>query len=326
MHLSPPLETTHRWRDLFIGSVGTLFAGLAVHLTSHWVGDNLPLPVLFILPILYVSWRVRLEIAAIHVFFSMLVLGFSIKEFMPSVASTIIVLTVQATIFSITAYLIATLRKSLMREQYMARVDPLTGVPNARAFEEVAAKELAKLQRNPAPVSIIYFDLDHFKRINDTFGHHGGDRALRLIGDALRHTVRGADTAARIGGDEFVVLLPNTARDGARAVVTRLQSLIAHLSNNTITCSIGCMTYTQFPPKETDDMLKKVDAVMYMAKENGRNSAACACDAIPRIDFIDGDVQGTPIPVELKTKKDLVDPFTRAGIDDALQLPRPRGE
>ena len=326
MHLSPPMDHAHRWRTLLYGALGTLIAGAAVHIVSHLVQDNLPLPILFLLPIMYVAWRVKLEIAAVHVLFSMFILGISIREFVPSTTSAVVMLSVQTSVFASVAYIITSLRKSLLREQHMARIDGLTGVPNARAFEEIAAKELAKLQRTPGPLSVIYFDLDHFKKINDTFGHHGGDRALRLIGDALRHTTRGADTPARIGGDEFVVLLPNTAREGARTVVVRLQSLIAHLSNHTITCSVGCMTYTTFPPSDVDDMLRKVDAVMYMAKENGRNCAACACDTLTRIDFIDGDVIGTPIPVELKTKKDYMDPFKKIETDATPPVPRPLSE
>jgi diguanylate cyclase (GGDEF)-like protein len=154
-------------------------------------------------------------------------------------------------------------------------MDPLTGLSNTRAFTEIASAEIDRMHRFGKPLSAAYLDLDNFKRVNDQNGHKSGDGALRLIGDALSHCVRSIDTAARVGGDEFVLLMPETDRDGARVVVRRLQQRVTELSLGKITCSMGCVTFTA-PPRDVDHLLKAADDAMYAAKRSGRDRVVFA--------------------------------------------------
>lgn len=172
-----------------------------------------------------------------------------------------------------------------------ARIDPMTNMPNQRAFRECALKELRRLQRYNKPLSVILIDVDFFKNINDTLGHHAGDNALRIIGQSLIGSVRSVDIpariesglAARIGGDEFALLLPETDQEGAKVVMARFQATLAKRSNNKITCSIGCCTFTK-APINTDTLLRIVDKAMYRAKTGGRNRVVFCTDQDANID------------------------------------------
>lgn len=117
--------------------------------------------------------------------------------------------------------------ESEARANELARVDPLTGLGNRRAFEESMAFEIARSRRNGAPLSLLVCDLDSFKKINDVYGHLAGDSCLRQVADTLRDDVRGADICFRWGGDEFVVVLADTPEPGALEMLGRLEELVA---------------------------------------------------------------------------------------------------
>lgn len=126
--------------------------------------------------------------------------------------------------------------------------DPLTGVFNRLYFDLAYRQILHNAQRHPRPVSMLLIDIDNFKQINDTYGHETGDMVLQVVGQALQQ-VRTGDIPARYGGDEFVVLLPDTDKAGARALAQRLQSLVCQSAKHlglpfSITLSIGCATVT----------------------------------------------------------------------------------
>lgn len=124
--------------------------------------------------------------------------------------------------------------------------DPLTGVFNRLYFDLAYRQVLHSAQRHPRPVSLLLIDIDHFKQINDTYGHETGDLVLQVVGQVLQQ-VRAGDVPARYGGDEFVVLLPDTDKGGARALAQRLQRTVQHAAENlglpfSVTLSIGCAT------------------------------------------------------------------------------------
>ncbi len=169
-------------------------------------------------------------------------------------------------------------RKLLDRERDMARTDTLTGAINSRHFHEILEIEIARIDRNRRPLTLAFMDLDHFKSVNDRFGHSEGDKALRIVVESLRAHVRKTDVVARLGGDEFVLLLPETPMDQAREVISKLRSeLLRHMQSNDwpITFSIGVITCSS-PPPSPDALVNRADELMYSVKHGGRNQVAYA--------------------------------------------------
>ena len=167
---------------------------------------------------------------------------------------------------------------NFQRVNDMLIVDDLTGLYNARHFNTVVDREIAASSRYSFPVSLVFFDLDRFKTVNDTYGHLVGSRLLSEVGALLKRSIRAADAAARFGGDEFVVLLPNTEKLQALSMVNNFratlnskvfqgdQGQIIH-----ITASFGIAT---FPDDSTGkiNLMGLADEAMYEAKEAGRNA------------------------------------------------------
>lgn len=149
-----------------------------------------------------------------------------------------------------------------------ANIDGMTGLLNYRRFKEVSDSLL-----NSAPQNIAFLmaDIDYFKRYNDTFGHEGGDEALRAVARILVECVRNQDIVARYGGEEFVIVLPNTDRKSAYVIAERIRTTVANASfnnNSKLTISIGISAYPDAPYNE---LLTKADKALYQAKRNGRN-------------------------------------------------------
>lgn len=179
--------------------------------------------------------------------------------------------------FVLFSWLFSALRRALDREKEAARVDPLTGIPNRRAFLEIAESEVHRSARYGHPFTVAYLDLDNFKTINDRLGHAAGDRALQHVAEAISRGLRANDVGARLGGDEFVVLLPETSVADAHAVLERIRRRIGDAQcaeDGLVTVSVGCVTF-EAPPASMDEMLKVVDRVMYSAKTAGANGLVC---------------------------------------------------
>lgn len=157
-----------------------------------------------------------------------------------------------------------------------ARTDALTGLMNRRAFEEGASRLFDQSDRNRRPACLIILDLDHFKRVNDSYGHAAGDQALRHAADIVRQSVRGADLCARLGGEEFAVLLPNTVLDSGLEVAEKIRQRIEEQpvvsSNGTfkLSASLGVAEGIQ----SLEEVIKRADEAMYSAKRGGRNQVA----------------------------------------------------
>ncbi len=169
----------------------------------------------------------------------------------------------------------------LGRARQSAETDPLTALPNRRAFERAWRAEIARHERYLQPLAMILLDIDHFKQINDRWGHDAGDEVLRSVAGALRRAVRDVDLPARHGGEEFVVLLPQTAFAAASDAAERLRSAIEELhvrwTGDTIPVRVslgvsGCPASVASP----DDLLRSADAALYEAKRAGRNRVVAA--------------------------------------------------
>lgn len=167
--------------------------------------------------------------------------------------------------------------QSVLREQAVR--DPLTGLYNRRYMEEILEQELAYAERNGLPVGVIYLDVDHFKQINDQHGHQSGDVVLQGLGRLLQHLNAGGDLPCRVGGDEFVVLLPGTEMEAARQRAEQVRQEFARLSPTYLdgqvraTLSLGISAYPTHG-QHGDDLLRAADQAMYRAKGGGRNQVA----------------------------------------------------
>ncbi len=167
-----------------------------------------------------------------------------------------------------------------------ARIDMLTGLLNRRAFMEWATREMRRSLRYHDALSIIILDIDHFKQINDTYGHTGGDAVLSFVGRLLPTTVRSCDVVARWGGEEFVLALPSTPLAGAMLVAERARRVLAESAINThesgsvdVTGSFGV---AQLCPGETmESLIDRADRAMYAAKTGGRNRVEPAPELPP---------------------------------------------
>lgn len=160
----------------------------------------------------------------------------------------------------------------------LSRTDPLTGLANRRRFLERLDPLLALAHRHRLPLALTMTDLDHFKRVNDTYGHEAGDQVLRAFADLLRRECRREDLPCRFGGEEFIILLPYTRVDEALVLAERIRSGFAAaepLGNGTvITASFGVATV--HPEDTAQTLISRADQALYKAKEQGRNRTVAA--------------------------------------------------
>lgn len=167
----------------------------------------------------------------------------------------------------LTVFLARAWRISYLTAANQAATDPLTDLRNRRAFIAEINAEIARQKRYGGVFSLAILDLDDFKVLNDFKGHHAGDEALKLVADTLRRNTRKSDALGRIGGDEFAILMPNTAAD-CTSMLCDLCAAIATITaaaDCAVTASIGCKTFWS-PPEKAVDALRQADSVMYEAK------------------------------------------------------------
>jgi diguanylate cyclase (GGDEF)-like protein len=165
----------------------------------------------------------------------------------------------------------------------LAATDGLTQLPNKRSFNEVLARELALADRNATPLSLVMVDVDHFKKINDTWGHGVGDLVLARLGEILKSSLRTSDFAARYGGEEFVLLLPCTPAEGAALVAERVRAMVGEkpfAATDTgidVHVSLGVASVTGPGCRDgAKKIFERADAALYTAKNGGRNRVVCA--------------------------------------------------
>jgi diguanylate cyclase (GGDEF)-like protein len=179
------------------------------------------------------------------------------------------------------------LQRSADESERLASIDPLTGVANRRAFERTCEVEVRRARRQGTPVSLLALDIDHFKSINDRWGHGAGDKVLRAVTDTVQLVLRATDTVARVGGEEFVVLLPGTPIEGALALGERIRRQVELLEWDSVlepaarvTVSIGVSAWRPDEPS-LEAAAARADELLYRAKVAGRNRVVCGPDVMP---------------------------------------------
>ena len=193
--------------------------------------------------------------------------------------------------FSVIGYQMGAALKHFQRfssVRTMATYDTLTGLFNRRYFEERLALETEKAFRSGAPISLIMVDIDHFKKVNDTFGHTEGDKVLREISFVLRSSVRKKDVVARYGGEEFILILPDASQEESSMIAERIRRMV---ENNPfevgnirlkLTVSLGIAHFPTVRPSSMEEFVRMADLALYDAKRGGRNQA-CMYQEAPKV-------------------------------------------
>ena len=215
-------------------------------------------------------------------------------EFDLGVLITVVVaVNVVLAVFAVPTVLLA--RRFMMHARLLekSRIDTKTGLLNASTWESEATAEIARAIRTRSPLALAMIDIDHFKAVNDTYGHLAGDKALRAVTDVLRSQLRTYDLAGRFGGEEFAILLPHTHQANALTIAERLRTRIAAMAIPVVdddesgpcvkvTVSIG-VTVLDNPGRKLTDLLADADTALYYAKENGRNKTHAVTTSRPRV-------------------------------------------
>ena len=249
---------------------------LCIGLLDYITGYNIGISLFYLIPIGFAAWfggrYPGIVISSLSVLTMAATDFLAGKEYSHSLVE-IWNLLMHLSVFAIYGVLFSSLRKAHERERENARKDYLTGISNFQGFKELAEREIERCRRYGTGLSIAYIDCDNFKEVNDTLGHDAGSRVLRTIADTIRKHIRATDIAARIGGDEFVVLLTDVSHDISVGFVEKMRSrLLQEMKRNNwnVTFSIGMVSFST--PLSVEEMLKKSDSLMYCVKRETKDA------------------------------------------------------
>jgi len=250
---------------------------LFIGMLRFYTGSEYALSLFYLFPITLSAWNVHFKAGLFISLISALswltadlsMIGHFSEPFIPFINETF-----RLIVFIFMSYLVSELRKAGEIQKELARTDPLTGLLNRRAFFEYMDIEWNKAQRFGYHISVIYMDVDNFKTVNDIFGHNGGDKLLCSIATIIKSNIRIIDVAARFGGDEFAILLPQTGSDDSCRVASKIQNKLFSSSPAgqwRPSVSIGIATY-ECMPRSVKEMIHTADLLMYAAKQDGKNT------------------------------------------------------
>ena len=243
---------------------------------DYFTGNELSFSFFYLIPIAILSWATKTKIGIAISFLSAGVWLIADVLSGAQCSSPVIFFwntMIRFGFFLLMVFLIR-VGKALEFEKEISRTDFLTGAVNSRFFNELMQMEIDRSKRYQHPLTVAFIDVDDFKAVNDQFGHLMGDKVLETVAMAMRDCLRKTDIVARVGGDEFAILLPETGADVAQTVIPNMQcELLNEMSVNhwRVTFSMGVVTFI-FPPNSADEAMNMSDELMYSVKNSGKNN------------------------------------------------------
>ncbi len=240
-----------------------------------------PLPYLWV--VVYACWFFRPPAAAVHV--ALMAASYAVvlsvedvtRDAIAGYVATVLTLAVAAYLISRGRERVAFLLRNLTDA---VRRDPLTGLLNRRGFEEVFDLEIERCRRAETPLSLVVADIDRFKSVNEAHGHGAGDAALRNVGDLICRAKRRFDSAARVGGEEFAIVVPDTDEHGAYMLAERIRTSVDKDARLTLSLGVAC---SPLHGTTSDALLQSADHALYAAKRLGRNRSVISSAEVPGI-------------------------------------------
>ncbi len=249
---------------------------LGIGALDYLAGPDLGLSLVYALPVAVAAWfagfrgATGVAVATVLVWLSVEIAEGTLAQ--PMIAAVITMK--RLVLLVVAAYGLTRLKTRLNEESLSARTDFLTGIGNVRSFHEEAGLELARASRYGRPFTLVYADVDDFKSINDRLGHNRGDAVLRKVADTMRQTLRSIDRVARVGGDEFGLVLPETDYESARAALEKLRHTLEAESaaeGLTVTLTMGALV-CMVPPRDVSQMIALADGLLLKGKREGKNT------------------------------------------------------
>jgi diguanylate cyclase (GGDEF)-like protein len=266
------IQKAPRWlHGIILGIISALLCYV-----DRKTGGDIAFDLFYLFPISYAAWLLPRGFTAITVFLCAIAWSYGSYPEMHHECSRIILAWNSfghLMIFTIVGFFVVRIKRSLENLEQLALLDPLTQIANRRGFSAALSREHDRNLRYGSPFTIAYIDIDEFKQVNDRHGHDAGDRLLADVSAILKNNTRSTDTPARWGGDEFVLLLPETDAVHARTMINTVKQRLdtgSEIVRYTVTFSIGVVTFTHTPEIET--ILKKVDEVMFRVKKDVKNN------------------------------------------------------
>ena len=269
-------SATRRNSRKYLLASACLLAAILIGVIRFLTGPELALSLFYLLPIGLATWYAGKWAGVMVSLAGAVSWLIADLNMLPAFSSAFIPLlneTFRLTVFLIITLILTKLKHTMDAHKALGRTDPLTAIPNRRAFYDLAELELNKARRYQKPLSILYVDIDNFKQINDRLGHHIGDALLCSAAKTIKSNIRAVDIIGRFGGDEFVILLAETGPESVARVARKVRDKLLHLMQNknwAVTFSIGAVTFEN-PPDSVEQLVIAADRQMYNAKINGKN-------------------------------------------------------
>ena len=256
---------------LFLGTISILIIGVA----DYIVLPDISLSICYLIPIAFITKHLDKRAGIFLSFLS--AFCWDLAEDVGKARLGLVLLLwntfVRLTAFLTIVYLLSTVIDAYKRERNLAQIDSLTKIYNRRYFLEALQNETKRAIRTQRCLTIVYFDIDNFKQVNDRLGHAQGDRLLYLVAQGVNQSIRATDIFARLGGDEFALILPETIYQTAQLILQRIHEQLNKVAQENafeVSFSIGAVTFKKVPDS-IDKMLEKVDYLMYQVKNSGKN-------------------------------------------------------